>query len=186
MKGMNIRYGHLMVALLLPSAVMAQDNNDPDNPFFYAPEKKVEVGAAGTAPIIIQNPELSEQQRETVKNMLSDALMSISPEFARKETNAAILESDETYVGITSGMHLIYNASTQKFRYIDSKKHKEVLTQDAFNKRVEITKGHIADVVNKVVGEMPKPQEGNKPNLLDPAIAPAGKSGIKPIEIKGN
>jgi hypothetical protein len=174
MKNTKLYLPHVLLLSVIASPAVAQDN-----PFEYKPEAPVVQAESRPAPP--PNPDLSALQRNTVLNIIREA-MEASQLNADGNDGTVLLEgkkylllqSDERYLGLTSGMHLVISDTSLEYKYFDSKKYHGVITSEEFN-------GIKEEAENKVSKAL---SGSSKDERQVESTSRFNESGIKPVKIQ--
>tara|TARA_B100000700_G_C15060672_1_gene865527 strand:- start:6656 stop:7147 length:492 start_codon:yes stop_codon:yes gene_type:complete len=146
----------LLTAISSVNIAVAQQSN----PFDFAEPPKQETEAP-PAVIVPQNPDLSDRQLEQVGEMISKAMEEASNSIIRTDKNTVkidnasflLLRTEDQYIGITSGMHVIYASDQKDYFYFDSQVYKKVLTEKDFNAMKSDMAKNVASVIGQLIDE---------------------------------
>lgn len=145
----------ILLAPVFSGAASAQERSAFD---FAEPPKKEEVAPQVIVP---QNPELSERQRSEVGEMIKKTLAELSESTKQTSDNTAKIDGNEyvllgtsdEYVGITSGMHVVYSTDKDDYFYFDSQQYRKVMTKQEFDLIKSHAQKRATSVVEKLMSE---------------------------------
>tara|TARA_B100000809_G_C15120060_1_gene523971 strand:- start:1861 stop:2403 length:543 start_codon:yes stop_codon:yes gene_type:complete len=123
--GARILRASICIGVLLPLSTLASAN---DNPFEFKPKVPVQ-----TVSVVQQLPEtrnLSDIQRSEVAEMLLSAALAVSKKNGELKSmkSVVVLQPDDEYTSIASGMYVIYDTATENYRYYDTQKFTDVVS----------------------------------------------------------
>jgi hypothetical protein len=107
-----------------------------DNPFEF--KEKRPVVQAPTQKVVKQDPNLSQEQRMQVADMIKKTLssMEIKDEGSKTviidEREYVILNEDESLKGVTSGLFAVYSEKTMDFEFYDTQKYARVISMEEY------------------------------------------------------
>jgi hypothetical protein len=132
-----IKKSAILISLVLSSSFLAA--NQPTSPFEkYDPNKKI-MDNKGTA-TEMQNGMLSPDQEMQIRDMIMQEFqMKDGMIKQKKESGLMALDNDEilylgnaeSLKGTVEGKYLIFNTTTNMFRYVDMGKYKKVVSKEA-------------------------------------------------------
>lgn len=120
-----------LTLLGLSQHALAQDNGiisstvNDSNPFEFKPKEPLTPEPVGQ--IVVRDDNLSAQQREIVANMIKkavDATKMKIPEISEISIDGEsyiLLKSGDRYLGVTSGMFVIFSKMKNDYSYYDTK-----------------------------------------------------------------
>lgn len=129
----------LLATLAISHQSIAQDNNgiisnsaNNSNPFEFKP--KAPPKPEPVQQIVVRDEKLSAQQRETVAEMIKvavDATKMKVPDADEVEIDGdkyVLLKQGDRYLGVTSGMYVVFSKLKNDYDYFDTKKYKRVMS----------------------------------------------------------
>lgn len=147
---MNLRT--LPLAGILACTVSLQAYAQTANPFEF--KKKDDPPPTQVAAPVVTNPDLSLSQRNDVAEMIKKAISSMDMALVDqgntvdiKGEQHVVLREGQRYVGIASGMHVIYSETTKDYEYFDSRQYGSVISEADFKSMVEGAKSKALDVL---------------------------------------
>lgn len=143
-----------------------------NNPFTYKEVEPVIIDPAAVQQQI--NPELSERQREMVERLILKAIEQQAQSEALKQfteingEKALVIKAHQRYIGVASGMHVLYDNDSMEYYYHDAKDYKKVI-------REKIQNATRNESIETLIGEIPTVKTNKNTLQLN--------NGIKPVEL---
>jgi hypothetical protein len=150
--------------------------------------KEPEPVVQNVAPVV-QNPELSEIQEKQVKDMISSLVSRLNAfksdvENIRKVEiegeDFALMDDGDRYVGVSSGMHVVYSVEIEDYVYHDSQIYKGVMTRSRYSALMEETNSAFMKEAMGVVENL-----SSSSDEASEAIIPPTQSG-RIVPVKSN
>lgn len=147
---MNLRILH--VAGIFACTLSLQSYAQSANPFEF--KKKEDPPPTQVSAPVVTNPDLSVAQRNDVADMIKKAISSMDMALVDKGNivdvkgeQHVVLRQGQRYVGIASGMHVVYSESTQDYEYFDSRKYRSVIAESDFKSMMDDAKSKAMGVL---------------------------------------
>lgn len=135
------------------NGIISNTAND-SNPFEFKP--KAPPKAAPVERIVVRDDNLSAQQRDIVANMIKKAVdatkMKVpeTNEVSIDGENYILLKSGDRYLGVTSGMFVVFSKMKNDYSYYDTKKYKRVMTEAEYAEISDKSKSNLDEVIENV------------------------------------
>jgi len=135
------------------NGIISSKAND-SNPFEFKPKEPPK-----TVPVenlVLRDDNLSSQQRDIVANMIKKAVDAIqmnvpeSNEISIDGDNYILLKSGDRYLGVTSGMFVVFSKMKNDYSYHDTRKYKRVMTEAEYTEISEKSKSNLDKVIETV------------------------------------
>lgn len=176
----------LLATLVVSNQSVAQENGiisnkeNSSNPFEFKPKKV--PAPEPIQQVVIQNENLSAQQREAVANMIKaavDATQMKVPEASETSIDGEkyiLLKSGDRYLGVTSGMFVVFSNMKNDYSYYDTRKYKRVMSESEYLDIAEKSKLMLEKAIDAV--QISDEAEKNKEsvNILS-------NEGIRPLPL---
>jgi hypothetical protein len=183
--------------LLLPKILMAILVGLPffshaqDNPFEFKEERP--VVQAPVQQVVKQDPNLSQEQRMQVADMIKKTLssMEIKDEGSRtvtiEEKEYIILTENESLKGVTSGLFAVYSEKTMDFEFYDTQKYAKVISMEEYKQlklsaqqKVGLVLDSIREGITGISGLDSQLEPVSRSSSLDGQLEPISKiSGVE-------
>lgn len=143
--GVRILRASICVGVLLPLSTLAMAN---DNPFEFKPKVPVQ-----TEQVMQQLPEkrnLSGIQRSEVAEMVASAVLAASKANGELKSmkSVVVLQPGDEYTSISSGMYVIYETSSENYRYYDTQKFTGVVSAKEHASQIKRQQRLITESIN--------------------------------------
>jgi|TARA_B110000196_G_scaffold319984_1_gene339893 hypothetical protein len=176
----------LLATLIVSQQSVAQENGiisntaNSSNPFEFKP--KAAPAPESVQQVIIQNENLSAQQRETVANMIKAAVD--ATQMKVPEANEALidgekyilLKSGDRYLGVSSGMFVVFSSMKNDYTYYDTKKYKRIMTEGEY---LDIAK-ESKSMLEKAIGAV---QKSGVTEQIKESVNILSNEGIRPLPL---
>jgi hypothetical protein len=142
--GVRILRTSLCLGVLLPLSTLAMAN---DNPFEFKPKALVQTEQALQQLPTKRN--LSDTQRGEVASIVTMAVLAASKANGELQSlePVVVLQPGDEFTSISSGMYVIYETDSGKYRYYDTKKFSDVVSAE---KRADQIKRKELSIINSV------------------------------------
>jgi hypothetical protein len=176
----------LLATLVVSHQSVAQENGiisntaNNSNPFEFKPKEA--PAPEPVQQVVIQNENLSAQQRETVANMIKaavDATQMKVPEASEALIDGEkyiLLKSGDRYLGVTSGMFVVFSNMKNDYTYYDTRKYKRVMSESEYLDIAEKSKSMLEKAIGAVQKSDETEQRKESVNILS-------NEGIRPLPL---
>lgn len=178
----------LLATLAISQQSLAQDNNgiisdtaNSSNPFEFKP--KAPPKPEPVQQIVVRDEKLSAQQRETVAEMIKvavDATKMQVPDVNEVEIDGekfVLLKSGDRYLGVTSGMYVVFSKLKNDYDYYDTKKFKRVMSEAEYKDIMAESKSNLEKAIEAVRKGAEIGESEEQENIL------SRDAGIRPLPL---